>query len=322
MTSIDSAAATVAATVRVAEKRLDADGVATLTLVAPDGRRLPDWTPGAHIDLILPGGITRQYSLCGDRWDAHSYRVGVLREPAGRGGSAYVHDVLQAGDPVGIGGPRNNFPLVPSQSYLFVAGGIGITPLIPMICQAELLGAEWHLLYGGRTRASMAFLDELGDHGDRVRVVPQDEFGLLDLVGFLGAPRAGVRVYGCGPAPLLAALEVATAGWPAHSVRTERFVAAETGAPVRATAFEVELARTGTTVVVTPEQTVLDAVAGAGVEVLSSCRHGICGTCETAVLDGEPDHRDSLLDDAERSAADCMFICVSRSRSDRLVLDL
>jgi ferredoxin-NADP reductase len=307
---------------RVVAKTPEADGVVSLTLARPDGRRLPDWTPGAHIDVLLPAGTTRQYSLCGDRWDAHTYRVGVLREPDGRGGSAYVHDVLAPGDVVGVGGPRNNFPLVPSPSYLFVAGGIGITPLLPMIHQADLLDADWRLLYGGRTRGSMAFRDELGAYGERVQVVPQDENGLLDLAGFLGSPRPGVKVYCCGPAPLLAAMEQACAAWPAHTLHLERFVAQEQGALARPGPFAVELARTGVVVDVQPGVSVLDAVRAAGVDVLSSCRQGTCGTCETTVLAGRPDHRDSTLADHERAAGDCMFPCVSRSCDDRLVLDL
>jgi ferredoxin-NADP reductase len=310
------------ATLRVTGKTRVADGVVTVQLAAPDGSRLPDWTPGAHVDLTFGNGLTRQYSLCGDRWDAGSYRVGVLLEPAGRGGSSYVHEQLEPGHLVGIGGPRNNFPLVPAEAYLFVAGGIGITPLLPMIAQAQLLGADWRLLYGGRRRSSMAFLDELAGYGERVQVAPQDEVGLLDLPAFLGRPRAGVRVYCCGPAPLLAAVEAACADWPPHSLRTERFVAADQGAPALTTPFEVELRRSGTRVTVTPDVSVLEAVAGAGVDVLSSCRQGTCGTCETTVLDGRPDHRDSLLDDDERAAGDCMYICVSRSCTDRLVLDL
>jgi ferredoxin-NADP reductase len=310
------------ATLRVTGKELVAGDVLTLQLTSPQALRLRDWAPGAHIDLVLPNGMTRQYSLCGDRWDPFTYRVGVLREQSGRGGSAYVHDELEVGDLVGVGGPRNNFALVPSEQYLFVAGGIGITPLLPMVRQAELLGADWRLLYGGRTRTSMAFLDELAGYGERVQVVPQDEFGLLDLPAFLGSPRPGVRIYSCGPAPLLAAMETACAGWPASTLRTERFVGEELGGPVRTAPFEVELARTGATVTVLPDKTVLEAVGAVGVDVLSSCRQGICGTCETTVLDGEPDHRDALLDDAERQANDCMFICVSRARSDRLVLDL
>ncbi|TYB62227.1 oxidoreductase [Nonomuraea sp. PA05] len=303
---------------RVAAKTPVADGVVAVTLEHPDGGRLPDWTPGAHLDLVLPGGLTRQYSLCGDRWDPHTYRIGVLYEPDGRGGSAYVHDDLAAGDMVAIGGPRNNFPLAPSERYLFVAGGIGITPLLPMIYQAESLGADWRLLYGGRTRASMAFIDELARYGSRVELVPQDECGLLDLPGF----EPETKVYCCGPAGLLEAMEQRAAGWPAGALRTERFTAKDLGAPARDEPFEVELRRTGTTVTVTPDRSVLQAVNDAGVNVLSSCRQGLCGTCETTVLEGEPDHRDALLDDAEREAGDCMFVCVSRARSDRLVLDL
>src|SRR5688572_29312803 len=310
------------ATLRVTAKQVQSDGVLTLELAAPSEGRLRDWTPGSHIDLVLPNGLTRQYSLCGDRFDAFRYRVGVLREPAGRGGSAFVHDELAVGDVVGVAGPRNNFPLVPSESYLFVAGGIGITPLLPMIAQADLLGADWRLLYGGRRRASMAFLDELEPYGDRVQVMPQDEHGLLDLTGFLGEPRPGLRIYSCGPAPLLAATEATCAGWPPHTLRTERFVADKTGAAVRTTPFEVELARTGATVTVTPDMTILDALGQVGVEVLTSCRRGVCGTCETTVLAGRPDHRDALLDDDERDANDCMYVCVSRSRDARLVLDL
>jgi ferredoxin-NADP reductase len=316
-----SASADVAL-LRVTAKQPQADGVLTLELAAPAGGRLRDWTPGSHIDLVLPNGLTRQYSLCGDRWNPFSYRVGVLREPSGRGGSAFVHDELAVGDLVGVGGPRNNFPLVPSERYLFVAGGIGITPVLPMLHQAELLGADWRLLYGGRRRGSMAFLAELSRFGERVLVRPEDEHGLLDLDGFLGAPREGVRVYACGPTPLLSAVERACAGWPPYTLRTERFVADELAAPARTAAFEVELARTGTTVTVTPQQTVLDALNSVGVEVLSSCRRGVCGTCETTVLAGRPDHRDALLDDDERTADDCMYVCVSRSRDERLVLDL
>jgi ferredoxin-NADP reductase len=310
------------AMLRVVGKERVADDVLSLELAAPSRLRLRDWAPGAHIDLVLPNGMTRQYSLCGDRWDPFTYRVGVLREEVGRGGSAFVHDELAVGDLVGVGGPRNNFALVPADQYLFVAGGIGITPLLPMVRQADLLGADWRLLYGGRRRGHMAFLHELAEFGNRVQLVPQDEFGLLDLPAFLGAPRPDVRIYSCGPAPLLAAMEAVCADWPPHALRTELFVAADLGSPVNTAPFEVELARTGRTVVVPPDKTVLEAVGEVGIEVLSSCRQGICGTCETTVVSGEPDHRDSLLDDAERQAGDCMFICVSRARSHRLVLDL
>src|SRR3954464_6001659 len=194
-------------TLAVTAKEVVAEGVATLTLAAPDGGRLTDWTPGSHVDLVLPNGLTRQYSLCGDRWDAYSYRVGVLLEKESRGGSSHVHEQLAPGHLVGVGGPRHNLPLVPAQRYLFVAGGIGITPLLPMVHQADLLGADWRLLYLGRSRKSMAFLDELAHYGDRVVVHPKDERGPLELAGFLGEPAAGTRVYCCGPARLLAGIE-------------------------------------------------------------------------------------------------------------------
>ncbi|WP_240654155.1 PDR/VanB family oxidoreductase [Streptomyces sp. AcE210] len=309
-------------TLRVHAKDTVADGVVSLTLVHPDGTRLPDWTPGAHIDLLLPDGTTRQYSLCGDRWDPYSYRVAVLREPAGRGGSAYVHDRLGIGDAVGVGGTHNHFPLVPADRYLFVAGGIGITPLLPMIHQVELIGIDWQLLYGGRTRASMAFREQLKDtYGGRVHLCPQDEYGLLDLETWLSRPEPGTKVYCCGPAPLLAAVQDACAAWPPYSLRTERFTAA-TPEPARQTPFEVELRRTGRTVTVTPDVSVLHAVRRAGADVLSSCEQGTCGTCLVPVLAGTPDHRDAVLAEHERAAGDCLLPCVSRSHSDRLVLDL
>lgn len=314
-----------ATTLQVADKTTVAEGVVHLRLIDPDGRRLPDWAPGAHLDLTLPtphGTITRQYSLCGDRWDAYAYEVAVLREPDGRGGSAYVHDQLKVGDNVGIGGPRNNFPLAPAAEYLFIAGGIGITPILAMIDAAERLDAPWCLLYGGRTRSSMAFLDRLAQHGDRVAVRPLDEFGLLDLETAINELPSGTKVYCCGPAPLLNAVADLTLDWPAGAVRSERFVPLVQGPPARQEPFLLELAHSGRSVEVQASESVLEALQRIGSPVLSSCREGTCGTCETGVLDGVPDHRDSLLDDHERAACDRMFVCVSRAVSDRLVLDL
>lgn len=308
--------------VRVARKTTVAEGVVELVLERPGGGRLPDWAPGAHIDLVLPNGDVRQYSLCGDRWDPYRYRVAVLREPSGRGGSAYVHDALAPGDLVGIGGPRNSFHLVPSPRYLFVAGGIGITPILAMIDSAQRLGADWQLVYGGRTRSGMAFLDELAAHGDRVRVVPEDTHGRLDLDAVLGLVDDRTVTYVCGPPGLLDAVDAATTSWPTGRLRTERFTPRALGAPVLDRPFTVELARTGTSVLVDVDTSVLDAVQQAGAVALTSCRQGTCGTCETAVLDGTPDHRDSILDDDQRTEGDRMFICVSRSCTDRLVLDL
>ena len=289
-----------------------ATGVVALTLRHPGGDPLPEWTPGAHIDVELGPDLVRQYSLCGDPADRTCWRVAVLREQGGRGGSAFVHDTLTTGDKVGVSAPRNNFALVDADSYLFVAGGIGITPLLPMIAGVDRRGMDWQLTYGGRTRSSMAFLDELACYGDRVEVRPQDETGLLDLSGLDGA----ATVYCCGPEPLLAAVE---ARCPAGALHVERFtgVAASGGS-----AFEVVLERSGRTLTVPAGRSILEVVEEAGIQVLSSCREGVCGTCETEVLDGTPDHRDVLLTADEREAGETMMICVSRSNGGRLVLDL
>jgi ferredoxin-NADP reductase len=299
-------------------KETVADGVALLTLCPPDGGPAPSWAPGAHIDVDVAPGLTRQYSLCGDPADRSTLRIAVLREPAGRGGSRAVHDDLAEGDTVSVRGPRNNFPLVPAGRYLFVAGGIGITPLLPMVAAAQARGADWRLAYGGRTRDAMAFRAELcRSYGDRVSVFPQDEAGLLDLDALLAGPPPGTEVYCCGPEPLLAAMEERC---PAGSLHVERFTPAEDTGP--RTGFQVGLAVSGRTLAVPPGRSILEAVEEAGIRVLSSCREGTCGTCETAVLEGVPDHRDVLLTEDERAACDTMMICVSRSRSPRLVLDL
>ena len=310
------------ADVRVEGKDEVADGVVALTLRQIADSPLPRWSPGAHVDLILDGVPTRQYSLCGDPADHHLWRLGILRDAQGGGGSRFVHDRLRAGDTVRVRGPRNNFELVDSPRYQFIAGGIGITPILPMIGAASAAGADWNLLYGGRYRASMAFLPELARYGDRVTVAPQDETGLLDLHALLGTPQPDMLVYCCGPEPLLAAVEARCRAWPARSLRVERFSARPLTAPVRAEAFEVELAASELTLTIPPDRSILDVVEEAGVGVLSSCAEGTCGTCETAVLSGVPDHRDSVLTEQERQARDCMMICVSRSCTARLVLDL
>ncbi len=306
----------------VHRKELVADGVASLTLRAADGSALPTWEPGAHVDLVLDGVQTRQYSLCGDPADAQTYKLGILRDPDGSGASLYVHDQLAEGDQIHVRGPRNNFPLVKSPRYLFIAGGIGITPILAMVRAAAPAGAEWRLVYGGRERTSMAFLDELAAYGDRVSVHPQDETGLLDLDTLLGQPSADTLVYCCGPEPLLAAVEERCRSWPPRSLHVERFVPKALTEPVLNVPFEVELARSGVTITVPPQQSILAAVEEAGIEALSSCAEGTCGSCETQVLEGVPDHRDSVLDEEERASGDCMMICVSRSCTPRLVLDL
>ncbi|WP_327667535.1 PDR/VanB family oxidoreductase [Streptomyces sp. NBC_00485] len=295
-----------------------ADGVLALTLRHPLGEDLPAWEPGAHVDVVLGPELERQYSLCGDPADRSVWRIAVLREPDGRGGSAHVHEQLGQGDKVRVRGPRNHFRLEPAPRYRFVAGGIGITPILPMLAAAEAAGAEWTLLYGGRTRNSIAFTEELGRYGDRVTVSPQDETGLLDLGSALDDLPEGTLVYCCGPGPLLDAVEERC---PTERLRVERFSPkAQVG--VENSEFEVELAQSGRTVTVAADVSVLDAVRAAGVEVLFSCTEGTCGTCETDVLEGTPDHRDSVLTDAERESGETMMVCVSRCLGKRLVLDL
>lgn len=308
----------------VVGRRVAADDVVELTLAAADGGPLPAWRPGAHIDLHLTGELTRQYSLCGDPGERGTWRIAVLREKAGRGGSAHVHETLATGARLSASEPRNNFELLPADRYRFVAGGIGITPLLPMIAQAEADGVEWSLLYGGRTRASMAYLDELSGYGAKVAVRPQDEFGLLDFAALCREAHEGALIYACGPEPMLEAVAEASrrSHRPPGSVRVERFTPVEAPEPAPAGSFEVVLARSGLTLTVEPGRSILEAADKAGVAVLFSCREGTCGTCETDVLEGEPEHWDSLLTEQERAANDTMFICVSRSLGPRLVLDL
>ncbi|MCP2167377.1 PDR/VanB family oxidoreductase [Goodfellowiella coeruleoviolacea] len=310
----------------VARKEVVAEGVVRLTLRHPDGRPLPAWQPGAHLDLVLPNGLVRQYSLCGDPHDLSALRVAVLREAAGRGGSRYVHDTLTEGHQVRIRGPRNHFPLVRAERYLFLAGGVGITPILPMVRSVAASGREWHLAYGGRTRTSMAFREELlASYPERVSIHPQDEHGPLDLSSLLAHPgrdATDTAVYCCGPESLLLAVERHCAAWPAGALHVERFSPRATAAEGPRESFEVELARAGRVLTVPAEHSILAVVEQAGVPVLSSCREGTCGTCETTVLSGRPDHRDSVLTDEEKATADVMMICVSRSCSPRLVLDL
>jgi ferredoxin-NADP reductase len=306
----------------VAARTLVADGIVALELTGPQGEDLPRWTPGAHIDLLLAPGLERQFSLCGDPGDRGRWRIAVLRESEGRGGSAHVHDRLSVGDRVRARGPRNHFALEPAEEYLFIAGGIGITPLLPMLDQASRDGAPWRLVYGGRRAASMAFVDELPTDGGRVALWPQDERGLIDLEGLLVEPRPGCRIYCCGPEPLLEAVGGLVAGWPPHSLQTERFSPKAHALEGPAGSFVVRLDHSDLEVTVGQGQSIVEAVEAVGIDVITSCREGTCGTCETTVLEGLPDHRDSILSDEEHAANDTMMICCSRSLSPVLVLDL
>ncbi|MEU1786786.1 PDR/VanB family oxidoreductase [Streptomyces sparsogenes] len=296
----------------------EAEGVLSVELVRPDGKPLPAWTPGAHLDLHV-GGHVRQYSLCGDPDDPTTYRLGVLHEPSSRGGSRHVHTTLRPGHTVRVTGPRNHFALEPASSYVFLAGGIGITPILAMARRADRDGIPYRLVHGGRSRATMAFGAELAGLTGEVSRVPQDEQGHPDLAAALRDLPADALVYACGPEPLLKAVEEAC---PAGRLRVERFAAPAAPRTGDDTAFEVECRTSGVTLTVDADTSVLEAAERAGLPVTSSCRDGICGSCETRVLAGTPDHRDFLLSEAERAAGETMMLCVSRCVSGRLVLDL
>lgn len=318
-----SQSSNMAARLKVSSVRREAEGVLVLELRAMDGSSLPTWTPGAHIDVELAAGIVRQYSLCGAADDTDTWRIAVLREPASRGGSKFIHDRIEPGDLVSVRGPRNNFTLVDADRYLFVAGGIGITPILPMVRQVARSDKPWTLVYGGRTLKSMAFIDELRDipAGD-VRVIPEDEYGLLDLDYFLGTPRSDTAVYCCGPGSLIDAVETRCATWQPGALHLERF---SPKAPPDVTdddGFDVQLARSGKRLRVPGGQTLLEVLEAAGYEIDNSCRAGICGTCELAVADGVPEHHDDVLSDAERESNRVILPCVSRSKSAVLVIDL
>ncbi|MDI3405627.1 PDR/VanB family oxidoreductase [Streptomyces cavernicola] len=310
-------------TVTVEEVTTEAAGVVSLVLAARDGRALPGWTPGAHIDVVLSRDLIRQYSLSSAPDEAR-WRIAVLREPDGRGGSAHLHDRVRVGARLLVSTPRNTFPLdLDADRHVLVAGGIGITPLLPMAAALEAAGRPWTLLYLGRTAASMAFTEELARYGDKVRFHRDDESGVIDVTAELdrlGAAHA--RVYACGPAGLLAAVEGYAESRPGSRLVVEHFTAApDAQGALDDRPFTVET-RDGRDIAVGARQSILDALSEAGVRSLSSCREGVCGTCETGVLAGEPDHRDRVLGDEERAAGDTMMICVSRCRGDRLVLDV
>lgn len=298
-----------------------AEGVVLVELAAASGEPLPRWEAGAHIDVVLPDGAIRQYSLCGDR-TATSWRIGVLREPGGRGGSAWLHDDLTVGATLRVAGPRNHFEFEPRHgtSYVLVAGGIGITPIAAMAAAAVRAGVDYSVHYAGRSRSAMALLDELvAAHGARLHIHAADEGNRLDLPELFRGMKPFTTTYCCGPERLIAAIEEAARGRQLH---VERFEPKPISEPVLQIAFDVELAASGTTITVPPDRSVLEMVEEAGVLVLSSCREGTCGTCETPVLEGEVDHRDSILTPDEQLDNAVMYICVSRAACPRLVLDL
>lgn len=327
----------------VRQVRLEAEGVVSLDLVDPGGRPLDPWEPGAHLDVVLPSGLVRQYSLCGEPADQSAYRIAVLREPASRGGSKEVHETALVGRRLAVRGPRNQFALVDADRYLFLAGGIGITPVLPMVSAVARRSRPWRLVYGGRSRASMAFLDALpttltgagegagkgeGEGEGACEIVVEDEAGRPDLEAILRSAGPGTAVYCCGPPGMIAAVEAACARLlEPGALHVERFSAPipTPGGPEPVgagdDAFEVELARSGLVLRVPPDRSLLRVVLEAVPSHLYSCEEGYCGTCEARVVAGEPDHRDTVLTDEERADRK-MILCVGRSRSSRLVLDL
>jgi ferredoxin-NADP reductase len=307
----------------VAALRNEAEDVISLTLSAPDGASLPAWRPGAHIDLTLPNGAVRQYSLCGEGGESSTWTVAVLRESKSRGGSKFIHERLSVGEQLRVSLPRNNFGLIEAERYLFIAGGIGITPILAMAREVASQGRPWTLVYGGRSRRSMAFLDELAAlPGGDLKVYPEDESGLIDLPRFLDKPERATAVYCCGPEGLISAVETLCEAWPAGTLHRERFAPSKKTAELPKGAFEVELARSGRRLVVPPYTSLLTVLEDAGYKITNSCRAGICGTCLVGVLSGVPEHNDDILSDAERAAGDAMLVCVSRCKSGLLVLDL
>jgi ferredoxin-NADP reductase len=294
-----------------------------------DGSPLAPFTAGAHVDLMLPNGIRRSYSLCNPQGETHRYVVGVKKASPSRGASVYLHDQLRVGTEIDIAEPRNNFPLIETAPHsVLIAGGIGVTPIFGMLQRLAGIGASWELHYACRTRADGAFLNELQALGSRdvlrVRVNFDHEPGgkMLDLGAIVGAAPPQSHFYACGPAPMLAAFEAATAALAPEQRHIERFTAGEDVVRASDVGFEIVLARSNTRLQVPPGKPILDVLLDEGVEIAFSCMEGVCGSCEVAVLDGIPDHRDVILSAEERASNKTMLVCCSGAKSERLVLDI
>jgi len=288
----------------------------------PLSGEVPPFTAGAHIDVHLPNGLIRQFSLTNSQDERHRYVIGVKKDAKSRGGSAYMIDQIRVGTVVKIGGPRNNFPLNESAPHsVLIAGGIGVTPMFAMMNRLESLGASWELYFAVRKRSEVAMPDLLAAYGDKIHLhIDEDAGSFIDLAKIVAnAPRSS-HLYCCGPGPMLESFDAATKSWPYGEAHVEHFsslapVASEGG-------FTVELAKSGITIAVGEGETILEAVRAAGVDVPSSCEQGVCGACETRVLSGVPDHRDMILSPQEQEANDTMMICCSGCKSDHLVLDI
>ena len=310
--------------VRVRRISYEAENVNSYELVLPDGGDLAPFTAGSHIDLHLQNGMIRSYSLVNDQGEKHRYVIAVNKDPSSRGGSSFVHDGIKVGDIITISAPRNNFALrEDAECSVLIAGGIGITPLMSMIRRLEKLARPWKLFYAARTRRAAAFLDDL--HGIRPENLQMDfddeRMGkVFDIAAIVANQPVHAHLYCCGPLPMLEAFERASAGRPSDHVHVEYFQAKE--APALDGGFEVKLARSNRTVAVEPGKSILDAVLDAGISANFSCSEGVCGTCETRVIEGIPDHRDLFLSPEDKAANKTIMICCSGSKSPRLVLDL
>lgn len=299
----------------------EAPGVLSLELASLDGQPLPAFEPGAHIDLKLPDGTLRQYSLCGDPNDLSHYRLGI-RAVTGGQSSGFVHRKLRPGDVLTVSTPRNNFPLVASKDYIFVAGGIGVTPFIPMMRELSAKKRSFTLLYCNKRNEDAPFLKEIEALGGTVSLHSSEAGTRLDVAQRLSTPQEGTVVYCCGPEKLMLAVEEVTSGWPEGAVHFEWFAPRSRPADEVSGAFEVVCAASGMTLSVPPEKSILEVMTEAGIDVPRSCEQGICGTCECRIIEGEADHRDSILSTSERAANQTMMTCVSRAKSARLVLDI
>jgi ferredoxin-NADP reductase len=308
--------------VRVAVVGHPATDVMTFDLEEADGRALDSFSPGAHIDVQVPGGPVRQYSLCGKAVASGTYTIAVKKEPQSRGGSSGMHERIGVGTLLSIGSPRNHFALAPGDHpTLFIAGGIGITPITAMITALAEEKRAWALHYCARSEQHAAFYHELAKLApERVRAYFSD-VPILDVDSLIRRQSLDTHIYSCGPRPLMEAVARATSSWPPEQVHFEWFTAAQHDAGPN-TMFEIELARSGVVLTVPPDRTILEVLRDNGHHVSSACEQGVCGTCETVVVSGEPEHRDALLSAEERAANKTMMICVSRARTPRLRLQL
>ena len=312
-------------TVLVADVRAEAKDVITLELRAIGGGELPSFTPGAHLDLHLPNGLMRNYSLTNDWRERNRYVIGVGRAADSRGGSSYVHNSIREGAQLKISPPRNYFPLNEnSASFLFIAGGIGITQIMSMVRWCEANDKPWRLIYAARSRQRTAFYEDLcALAADRIHFHFDDESGqVLDVAQAISSWSEGESIYCCGPAPLMEAVKALTEHLPSDSVRFEWFTVPESDEPQESNSFTVRLERSDVEFEVPENKSILEVLEEHGFEIPFSCREGLCGTCVTNVCAGEPDHRDYVLSDEERESGKMMTVCCSRSKSSILTLDL